>query len=548
MGGMQKYCPTETTECLGYLFGCINPSTYPVRSGQAHKPHMSLKLALLLALLAASAGIGFGYLLRLVISFGKRSSMELDIKQMELRAREEAQEIVSVAERRADETLLKAQTTLEEREERFKKTEDRLIKKEEFLDKRQLDIDREAEYIKEKALEVRAIREKIEEVAESRVAELSRISGLSLSEAKEELMRTVEKKAEEDILIRMQKLEADAEARLEGRAREILATSIQRLASSVSGEIMSTSIPLSSDEIKGKIIGKEGRNIKAFERATGVEVIVDDTPGAVTLSSFDPVRRAVATLALENLIADGRIQPAKIEEFVEKAQAEITKIIREKGEEAAYECGVYNLDPKLLSILGRLHFRTSFGQNVLEHSVEMTHLAGMIAEELGASVAVAKAGALLHDIGKALDHEVAGTHVDIGRKILSKFNVSEEIIKAMQAHHGEYPYETVESVIVQTADAVSGSRPGARRDTAERYLKRLEELENLALSFEGVERAYALEAGREIRVFVIPERVSDLQARNMARDIAIRIESDLKYPGEIKVNVIRENRAVEFAR
>ncbi|NCN08197.1 ribonuclease Y, partial [Candidatus Parcubacteria bacterium] len=303
-----------------------------------------------------------------------------------------------------------------------------------------------------------------------------------------------------------------------------------------------------TDELKGKIIGKEGRNIKAFERATGVEVIVDDTPGSIVLSSYDPVRRAVARLALENLIADGRIQPAKIEDFVEKAKAETNKIIKEKGEAAALECEVYNLDPKLIAILGRLHFRTSYGQNVLDHSIEMSHIAGMIAEELDVDVSVAKAGALLHDIGKALDHEVSGSHVEIGRKILQKFNVSEDIIKAMQAHHGEYPYETVESIIVQTADAISGSRPGARRDTVENYLKRLEELETIASSFEGVEKAYALQAGREIRVFVLPEKVSDLEAKKMARNIAIRIEGELKYPGEIKVNVIRESRSIEFAR
>ncbi|MDZ4206111.1 MAG: ribonuclease Y [Patescibacteria group bacterium] len=312
--------------------------------------------------------------------------------------------------------------------------------------------------------------------------------------------------------------------------------------------MMGTTVSLPSDELKGKIIGKEGRNIKAFERATGVEVIVDDTPNSITLSSFDPVRRSVAKLALDNLIADGRIQPTKIEEFVERALSETNKIIKEKGEQAAIECEVYNLDPKLISILGRLHFRSSYSQNVLDHSIEMSHLAGMIAQELGADVSVARAGALLHDIGKALDHEVSGTHVDIGRRILAKFNISEDIIKAMQSHHEEYPYETVESIIVQTADAISGSRPGARRDTAERYLKRLGDLEAIALSFKGVEKAYALAAGREVRVFVLPDDVSDLEAKKMARDIAIRIENELKYPGEIKVNVIREARSIEFAR
>jgi ribonucrease Y len=498
---------------------------------------MSLKLALLLALLAAAAGTGFGYLLRLIIALGKKGSVELDIKQMEINARQEAQRIIDEAE-----------SETRESEERLKKTEDRLVKKEGFLDNRQIDIDKEAEYVKEKASEIRQIREKADELIALRTQELAKVAGLTKAEAKEEILRTVEKETEEDVLIKLQKLENGGRERFDERAKEILATSIQRLAAAVSTEIMATSVPLPSDEIKGKIIGKEGRNIKAFERATGVEVIVDDTPGAITLSSFDPIRRAVARLALENLIADGRIQPAKIEEFVEAAKVETNKIIKERGEQAAFECGVYNLDPKLLMILGRLHYRTSYGQNVLEHSIEMSHLAGMIAEELGANVAVAKAGALLHDIGKALDHEVAGTHVEIGRRILEKSGVSEEIIKAMQAHHGEYPYETIESIIVQTADAISGGRPGARRDTVEHYLKRLEDLEHIATSFDGVEKAYALQAGREIRVFVEPGKVSDLEAKNMARNIALKIERELKYPGEIKVNVIRENRAIEFAR
>ncbi len=509
---------------------------------------MSLKLALLLALLAASTGIGFGYLLRLIISLGKKGSMELDIKQMEISSKEEAQKIVSEAEIRVEEIIHKIQIEIKEREDRTKQAEDRLIKKEEFLDKRTLDLDKEAEYVKEKVVEVRALREKSKELVEARQAELAKVAGLSKVEAKKELLRVVEKEAEEDLLIRMQKLETEGGERFEARAKEVLSTAIQRLATSISGDVMSTVVALPSDEVKGKIIGKEGRNIKAFERVTGVEIIVDDTPNSITLSSYDPVRRAVARLALENLIADGRIQPARIEDFVEKATAETNKIIKEKGEEAALECEVYNLDPKLLSILGRLYFRSSYSQNVLNHSIEMSHLAGMIAAELGADVSVTRAGALLHDIGKALDHEVSGTHVEIGRRILQKFNVSEDIIKAMQAHHGEYPYETVESVIVQTADAISGARPGARRDTLEHYLKRLGDLEAIALSFDGVEKAYALQAGREVRIFVLPEKVSDLEAKKMARDIAVRIENELKYPGEIKVNVIREARSIEFAR
>jgi len=311
---------------------------------------------------------------------------------------------------------------------------------------------------------------------------------------------------------------------------------------------MATSVAIPNDEIKGKIIGKEGRNIKTFERATGVEVIVDDTPGVITISCFDPVRRQIARVALETLILDGRIQPAKIEELVEKAKGDINKIIKEKGEQACYECGVFNLDPRVVSILGRLHFRTSYGQNVLQHSIEMAHIAGVMAEEIGANVAVAKAGALLHDLGKAVDHEVQGTHVEIGRRILQKFGVDEQIIIAISAHHEEYPFDNVESVLVQVADAISGGRPGARRDTVENYIKRLGDLEGIATSFEGVERSFAIQAGREVRVFVDPGKISDLEAKKLARDIALRIEQELKYPGEIKINVIRESRTIEFAR
>jgi len=509
---------------------------------------MSLKLALLLALLAASAGIGFGYFLRILISLGRKGSMELDIKQMELSAKEEAQTIISEAETRAEDLLGKAQKGLKEREERVQKTEDRLVKKEEFLDKRQTDLDKESEEAKKRAQELRSMRKRAQELVEERVAGLSKITNLSKEDAKKALLEAVEKEFEEDILIRTQKLESEGQERLESKAQGILAAAIQRLAISVSAEMMSSTISLPSDELKGKIIGKEGRNIKTFERATGVEVVIDDTPNSITLSSFDPVRRAIAKMALENLIADGRIQPARIEDFVADAQVEVGKIIKEEGEKAALECEVYDLNPKLLMLLGRLHFRTSFGQNVLTHSVEMSHISGILAEEVGANVAMAKAGALLHDIGKALDHEVSGTHVDIGRRVLQKFGISEEIIQAMQSHHEEYPYETIESVIVQTADAISGGRPGARRDTAERYIKRLEDLEAIASSFEGVDKAYALQAGREIRVFVTPEKISDLEAKKMARNIALRIENELKYPGEIKVNVIREARSIEFAR
>ncbi len=493
-------------------------------------------------------GIALGYFLRLIIALGKKGSMEIEIKQMMLDAKEEAKKITLAAEKEATETLREIREDIKEKEEKSKKTEDRLIKKEELLDTRQGDIDKEVETLKVKVIEIKDIKEKVDNLEAQKRAELEKISGLSQEEAKNELLGSVEKKYEEDILARMKKMEIFGQDKLEQKAKDILSTTIQRLATSVSADLFTTHVAIPSDEIKGKIIGKEGRNIKAFERETGVEIIVDDTPGSITISSFDPVRRQVARLALENLILDGRIQPAKIEKEVEKAKLEINNIIKEKGEQAVYETGVINLDPRIISILGRLYFRTSYGQNVLQHSIEMAHIAGMLAEELGANVQIAKAGALLHDIGKAVDHEVAGTHVEIGRRILQKFGAHEDIVKAMQAHHEEYPYETVESIIVQTADSISGGRPGARRDSMENYLKRLGDLEAIAKGFKGVEKSYALQAGREIRIFVTPSEVSDLDAKKMAQDIAEKIEQELKYPGEIKVTVIRENRAIEFAR
>ncbi len=509
---------------------------------------MTLKLVALLLSLAGAAGLGIGYYLRLIISLGKKGSMELEIKEMLLTAKEEAKKITAEAEEKANKFLEQARHEIKEKEDKVQQLENRLIKKEDILDKRQLDIDKEVEIIKTRVAEIKAIREQTEKLEAEKLERLQKISGMTEDEARQEIIKTTEKNHEQDILARIHKLEQSGEEILEGKAKDILATSIQRLANSVAGDMMSTSITIPNDEIKGKIIGKEGRNIKAFERMTGVEVIVDDTPGNITISSFDPVRRHVAKLALEELIKDGRIQPAKIEKLVQEAQESINRTIKEKGEQAAYECGVIGLDPRILLILGRLYFRTSYGQNVLEHSIEMSHIAGMIAEEIGANVAVAKAGALLHDIGKALDHEVVGTHVEIGRRILQKFGANEEIVKAMQAHHEEYPYETVESRIVQTADAISGARPGARRDSIENYLKRLGDLEAIANGFQGVEKSYALQAGREIRVFVTPEKMTDLESKNLARDIAIKIEKELKYPGEIKVTVIRETRSIEFAR
>lgn len=508
---------------------------------------MSLTMILIAVGVLLLGGV-LGYYLRLIVSMGKHGSMELEIKQMMIGAKEKSQKILEEAKKKSEEKEKELRGEERTKEAEFKKTEDRLIKKEEFLDTRQVEIDKEVDNIKHKVEEVKKIREQTEALEQERQTELEKIASLSKEEAKEELLRSVERSSEEDLLVRMQKLETEAKERLDRRAKEILATSIQRLSTSVASELMTTMVSIPSDDVKGKIIGKEGRNIRAFERATGVELIVDDTPGSIVISSFDPIRRQVARLTLENLILDGRIQPAKIEDEAEKAREEINKIIKEKGEQAVYECGVLNLDPRIIAILGRLYFRTSYGQNVLQHSIEMAHIAGMIAEELGADVQIAKAGALVHDIGKALNHEVQGTHIEIGIRILQKFGADQKIIDAMKSHHDDYPHETIESVIVTTADHISGGRPGARSDTIENYLKRLAELEAIVNGFEGVKKSYALQAGREIRVFVTPEKLSDLDTKNMARDIALKIEGELNYPGEIKVTVIRETRVIEYAR
>jgi ribonuclease Y len=509
---------------------------------------MSLKIILALLALSGVAGVAIGYFLRLIISLGKRGSMELEIRKMMLDAEERAKKITEEAEMRAKEKEAHATDDLKERERDLKQVDERLVRKEELLDKRQGNLDAEQESLAKKAVELQTAKEKVEELGRAQQEKLEQVANLSAEDARAELMKSIEKRYESDIESRMRKLEISGNEQLEHRAQEILTTAVHRLGNSVVSDVLATTIALPNDEIKGKIIGKEGRNIRAFERATGVDVIVDDTPGTITLSSYDPIRRQIARIALENLILDGRIQPAKIEESVQKAEQEINNIIKKKGTEAAYEARVPNLDPKLLQILGRLYFRTSYGQNVLDHSVEVAHLAGMLAEELGADPLVARAGALFHDIGKAVDHEVPGTHVEIGRRILQKFGVDEAVIKAMQAHHEEYPYETPESMIVQVADAISGSRPGARRDSVENYIKRLTELETIANSQPGVEKSYAIAAGREVRVIVKPEAISDLEARKLARDIADKIEKDMQYPGEIKISVIRETRVIEYAR
>lgn len=509
---------------------------------------MSFEIILIFLALSGAGGVALGYVLRVLIGLAQRGSVEIDTKQRILQAKEQAAKIIAEAEYRGAVIETERLEPVEEREEKVAAREERVAQREGFLDARQRDLDGKENEVRAREQEVVREQERSRALTEARQKELAKVAHLSVERAREELFSELEKVYEDAILLRIQKLEAHGRERLEEKARSILTSAIHRLGNAVNAELMSLSVHIPSEEVKGKVIGKEGRNIKAFERMTGVDVIIDEAPDKITLSSFDPLRRHIAKVALEALIADGRIQPAKIEEVVEKTKADIAELVKQKGEAATYEAGVIGLDPKLVALLGRLYFRTSYGQNVLQHSVEMAHLAGMLATELGADPSVARAGALLHDIGKAVDHEVQGTHVEIGRRILEKFGVTTSIIQAMQSHHGEFPYETIESVVVQVADAISGGRPGARRDTVDRYLERLGDLERLALSFKGVEKVYAIAAGREIRVFVNPGKVSDVAMHALARDIAAKIQSELRYPGEIKVNILRENRVVEFAR
>lgn len=489
-------------------------------------------------------GGAIGYVIRHYVALSRRGSLEAEIEEKMLQAKREARTI-------EDEALSRASTLRDE----LKKNEDRAIKQEERLDRREKELiekddqlQKERQELRQKVKDLELVREKISEQEKSLSVRLEEVAGLSRDRALELLIDKVTKESEEDLSSRLLKLARDGEAILEERAKDIVVNAIYRIGNAQVSQFTTSTVEIESEEVKGKIIGKEGRNIKTFERYAGVELLVDEAPNAIVISCFDPVRRAIAKNALEALIKDGRIQPVKIEECLEKAKKDIGVFMKKKGQEAVLACGLLSMPEELIPIIGRLYFRTSYGQNVLDHSVEMAHIAGILAQELGADPHVARAGALLHDIGKAVDHEIQGTHVEIGRKILMKYGVDERVILAMQAHHEEYPYETVESVIVQVADAISGGRPGARRDTVDRYIKRLEDLEAIALAFAGIEKVYALQAGREIRVFVTPTLVSDLEARDLARNIALRVEQELRFPGEIKINVIRESRVIEFAR
>jgi len=503
---------------------------------------------LIAAVSALIPGIIIGYLARHVISSRSASQAESKAQTILADSKSKAQDILLESKNKALEVLEDGKREEKERNAQLSRIENLLTKKENELEGRARELKTDKDNLTVKVQEVVNLKSELEKNRQKQIQELERVASLTREQAQDELFTKVEEDAKEDLYKKILKLEQGNKEEFDKKAREILTLAVQRYAASQIADAVSTVVSLPSDEIKGKIIGKEGRNIKTIERLTGVDIIIDDTPEALVISGFDPVRRQIAKMALDKLIIDGRIHPAKIEEMVEKAKAEINDKIKEAGEAAIFETGIGAVDPRLTYFLGRLAFRTSFGQNVLLHSIEMSHIAGMMAAELGADVSVAKKGALFHDIGKAVDHEVQGTHVEIGRKILQKFGMDEKVIRAMEAHHEEYPYSSLESRIVQAADAISGARPGARKDTVEIYLKRLEELERISNSFDGVEKSYAIQAGRELRIFVTPTQIDDLGALKMAKDIAKKIEDEMKYPGEIKVNVIRETRAVEYAR
>ena len=504
-----------------------------------------LLVATLLSLLVGSVA---GYYVRQSIAKRRAGTLESKLQKKVIQVKEETTATIKKAETKAAEIVDKAQKEVDERRREFLKVQQVLLDRENLLDSKIAVFDKKDAELNSKVEKLKEEKDQLDGLRKIAEEKLEKVADLSREDAKKELLTLVEADSQKDILARIKKMDESGREALSARAREIVTLAIQKCAVAHTMELSTTSITLQSEDIKGKIIGKEGRNIKTFERLTGVELIVDETPESVVISCFNPIRRQIAKMALDKLIADGRIQPAKIEEKVAEATAEISQKIKEVGEKAIYDMNLLGVNDKLVQILGRLHYRTSYGQNVLQHSMEVALIAETIAEELKANIQVAKRGALFHDIGKAIDQQIQGSHIEIGIKILEKFGESEAVIKAMRSHHNDYPADTIEAVIVTVADSISGSRPGARKDTLENYLQRLKDLEDIANKFEGVEKTYAIQAGREIRVFVKADKVDDLQAHKIARKIAENIEEELKYPGEIKVTVIRETRVIEYAR
>ena len=513
---------------------------------------IEILITVIVAFVALVIGLLAGYIFRKNLAEKTIGSAEQKAKNLLLDAENRCEtikkEITIEAKEEAHRLRTETEAEIRERRAEIQKAERRLIQKEETIDRKIEGMERKEESIAAKEQTIIEKQNDVEDIVRRQTEELERISGYTREEAKALLLSNVEKEVRVEASLLIKDIESKAREEGDKKAKEIITGAIQRCASDHVAESTVSVVPLPNDEMKGRIIGREGRNIRAIETMTGVDLIIDDTPEAVILSGFDPVRREIARLSLEKLIVDGRIHPTRIEEMVEKAKVEVAQIIKEAGEAATFEVGIHNFHPELIKLLGRLKYRTSYGQNVLKHSVEVAHLAGLMAGELGLDVKLAKRAGLLHDIGKALDHEMEGTHVDIGIDVLRKYKESETVINGMAAHHGDYEPKSMEAVLIAAADALSAARPGARRETLETYIKRLQKLEEIATTTPGVEKAFAIQAGREIRIMAKPEEMSDDGIVFLAREISKKIESELEYPGQIKVNVLRETRAVEYAK
>lgn len=502
----------------------------------------------LLAVLALVAGIVIGYLLQTYRSKAIGKSADLEAQRLIEDAKVQAREITLAA--RDEELHLRegAEADIKRMRANLQREEERLQKRRETIDSKMDQLENRERRQNQRQSRLDILQSEVDDLQKQRLTELEKIAAMTQAEAQQELLRAVENETRQDMARVIRQVEAETKETADAIARELIADSIQRLGSEQVAEVAVSTVPLPNDDMKGRIIGRGGRNIRAFEQAAGVDVVVDDTPEAVIISSFDPVRREIARVAMNKLILDGRIHPARIEKLVADAQKEVEAIMREEGDRAVYEAGVPGLHPEIIKVLGRLHFRTSYGQNQLSHAVESARLAAMFASELGANVKIAKAGGLLHDLGKALDHSFEGTHSQIGADFCRRYKVSPAVIHCIMAHHHEEEPETVEAIIVEAADAISGARPGARRESLENYLKRVTELEDLASSFKGVGESYAIQAGREVRIVVKPEEIDDLRAIQLSKEIAEKIEETMQYPGQIKVTVIRETRSVDYAK
>ena len=506
----------------------------------------------LVAVLSIAVGLFVGMILRKKVAEGKIGSAEEEAKRIVVDAEKQAETKKKEALIEAKEEIIKqrneAEREMKERRSEISKTERRLVQKEENLDKKSETLEKKNEQLDKKLKDVDAVRAQVDDALSAQLKVLETISGLSVNDAKEQLIEKVESQVKHELAQRLDELEQQFKEDSEEKARNILSLAIQRCAADHVAEATISVVALPNDEMKGRIIGREGRNIQKIETLTGVELIIDDTPEAITISGFDPVRREVARVALEKLISDGRIHPTRIEEMVEKAQKEVDASVKQAGERATFEVGIHGIHPELVRLLGRLRYRSSYGQNVLKHSIEVAFLAGIMAEELGIDANAARRAGLLHDIGKAFPHDVEGSHVEIGVNAAKKYKESKEVVHAIEAHHNDVEPRTILAILVQAADAISAARPGARREDMENYIKRLQKLEEIATSFEGIDKAYAIQAGREVRVMVKPEQVNDEGMKLIAREMAAKIQAEMKYPGQIKVHLIRESRVADFAK